>query len=164
MSDRLDNLPENALETTLHQAELLANELKNKQLVSGGNIRFFMNELPGQYDWQGALVPGGQYVGAGKKIYRLTATAQNMENLFADCILEIYTDDGKMFTFREYLQNIQANVEPKFYPVLYEEPVAIADSNKKVWVVGLTGLAGQLAKIKTYVLASDTVDITMVEI
>lgn len=163
MSERLDNLPENALENTLTQAEQLANELKSRQLVSGGNIRFFMNEIPGQYDWQGALVPGGQFVGAGKKIYRLTATAQHMENLFADCILEIYTSDGKMFTFKEYLQNLPST-QPQFHPVLYEEPVAIADSNKKVWVVGLTGLAGQLAKIKTYVLASDTVDITMVEI
>lgn len=163
MSERTDNLPENALESALRQAEQIAQEIKNRQLVSGGNIRFFMNERPGQYDWQGALVPGGQFVGAGKKLYLLTATAQNMDNLFADCILEIYTDDGNMFTYKEYLNNLPST-QPQFYPVLFEQPVKLQDSNKKVWVVGLTGLAGQLAKIKTYVLASDTVDIEMVEI
>jgi hypothetical protein len=164
MSGRIDELPENALADTLNKAEALANELKSRQLVSGGNIRFFTSESDDQYDWQGSLVAGGQYPGAGKKIFRVTATAKNMDNLFADLILEIYKSDGTMWTYADYWAAIVNNTEPRFYRILYEEPVAIADSNKKVWSVGITGLAGQQAKLKWYVVASDEVTIDFVEI
>lgn len=164
MSGRVDELPENALAQMLNNTERMANELKNRQLVSGGNIRFFTSDSGNTYDWQGSLVAGGQFPGAGKKIFRVTATAKTMENLFADLILEIYRSNGTPWTFADYYAAIKNNTEPRFYRVLYEEPVAIADSNKKVWSVGLTGLAGQEAKIKVYVVASDEVTLNFVEI
>lgn len=164
MADRIDELPENALEQALKSTELLANELKNRQLVSGGNIRFFTSDSGNTYDWQGNLAAGGQFSGAGVKVFKVTATAVNMENLFADLILEIYTGAGVMFTMKEYLQNIGTGAQPQFYPVLYEEPVDLVDSNKKVWSVGLTGLAGQAAKFKIYVVASDEVTLNFVQV
>lgn len=164
MADRIDELPENALAETLGNIERLANELKNRQLVSGGNIRFFTSDSGNTYDWQGNLTAGGQFPGAGVRVFKVTATAVNMENLFADLILEIYDGSGTMFTFKEYLQNITSGAQPQFFPVLYEEPVDLVDSNKKVWSVGLTGLAGQAAKIKIYVVASDEVTLNFVSV
>lgn len=119
MSDRINELPENALNEALQSTERLANELKNRQLVSGGNIRFFTSDSGNQYDWQGNLAAGGQFAGAGVKVFKLTATAKNMDNLFADCILEIYDGSGNMFTMKEYLQNIGTGAQPQFYPVLF---------------------------------------------
>jgi hypothetical protein len=164
MADRIDELPENALAEVLNTTERLANELKNRQLVSGGNIRFFTNDSGNTYDWQGTLTAGGQFPGAGVRIFRVTATAVNMENLFADLILEIYDGAGNMYTFKEYLLAINNGTQPQFYQVLQEEPVDLADSNKKVWSVGLTGLAGQAAKFKVYVVASDEVTLNFVSV
>ena len=153
--ERIDNLPENALEQELARLELDAVELKNRQLVSGGNVRFYMSDSGNTYDWQGALPAGGQFPGAGAKIFRVTATAQNMDNLFADLILEIYDGSGVLWTGGRFLAALVANTQPQFYRVQYEEPANIADSNKRKWVIGVTGLAGDAAKLKVYVVASD---------
>lgn len=158
--ERLDNLPENALEQSIAELETLATELKGRQLVSGGNVRFYMSDSGNTYDWQGTLPAGGQFPGAGAKIYRVTATAQNMDNLFADLILEVYDGSGVLWTGARYFAALIANTQPQFYRVLYEEPANIADSNKRKWVIGVTGLAGDAAKLKVYIVASDVCTLT----
>lgn len=160
MSGRLDGLEENRLEVELAALERDAEELKSRQMVSGGNVRFFMSDSGNTYDWQGTLPAGGQYAGAGAKIFRVTATAQNMDNLFADLILAIYRGNGVEWTFGDYLASIKNNTQPQLVRVFYEEPATIADSNKRTWVVGVTGMAGDAAKLKVWAVASDAVTLS----
>lgn len=157
---RIDNLPENQLEQLLSEAEAAATELKNKQIISGGNVRFFTSDSGNQYDWQGTLPAGGQYAGAGSKILRVVATAQNMDNLFADIIFESYKGDGTRWTFGDWQAAIKNNTQPQLSRVIYEEPTNLSNSKQRKWVCGITGMAGDAAKMKFYIVASDQCDIT----
>lgn len=156
---RLDDLPENHLFTTLSETEKLANELKNRQLVSGGNVRFYMSDSGDQYDYEGTLEQGPQAFGYGGRFFRVTATAKNMDNLFADIILEVYNGAGQRYTVSDYLNAIQ-NGGVQISALQYEEPSDPADSNKRVWVVGANGTTNAAVKYKWYVVASDEVTIT----
>lgn len=156
---RIDELPENALFNALEQTEKLANELKSRQMVSGGNVRFYMSDSGDQYDFEGAIVQGPQAPGSGGKFFRVTATAQNMENLFADIILEVYNGSGQRLTFTDYLTAIQNNTA-QVYPQYYEEPADPDESNTRTWLVGVGGTTGTQVKLKWYVVASDEVTIT----
>lgn len=156
---RIDKLPENFLFNQLQQTEKLANELKSRQLVSGGNVRFYMSDSGDQYDFEGAIVQGPQAPGSGGKFFRVTATAKNMDNLFADIIFELYNSAGQRLTYTDYLTAIQNNTAMAS-PQYYDEPSDPADSNKRVWVVGAGGTTGYQVKFKWYVVASDEVTIT----
>lgn len=161
---RPDLLPENTVERELRELEGLANEFKSKQIVGASSLVFFTNQTEDTYDWQGTLPPSPQAPSVGTKILTVKATAKNMDVLYGEIIGYLYKGSPPVrYTQGDYLADIK--VGSNYSQIsLWNLPLDISEQNSIAASVGITGQLSTQYKAKFFVVASDEVDIEIIEV
>lgn len=161
---RPDLLPENNLERDLQELEAIGFELKGKQRIGSSSLVFFNNESDDQYDWGGTLPPSPQAPSIGTKILNVIATAKNMEVLYGEVIGYLFRGNpNTRYTQGNFLADIKAGNNYSQIS-LWNLPLNVSDKNKIAAAVGITGDLGTQYYAKFYVVASDEVDIEIVQV
>lgn len=157
------NLDENSIDNTIRQLRHDVDGLKGTQFIGGDSLQFYQSDTGNAYDWSGTL-PANPAPGVGVKILLVEAVAQVQPVLFADIIFELYVGSlSNRYTPRDYLAAVEAaSTGFQIYKVPY--PLLVADKNKARWGIGISGDLVTTCYAKFYVVANDSVAITVTAI
>ncbi|NQD39959.1 hypothetical protein [Glutamicibacter halophytocola] len=104
-----DNLPQNAVATTLREARQQAREQKGSlQQTTGNNLRYFIYESGPGMVWQGDVTGYPTFI---QPSFDLTITAKHADTFLAEVCVELYgsSDGGATWTPYEYPQGVLAS-------------------------------------------------------
>lgn len=165
INSRTQLLDVNALDTKLSQLEAaMANRKTGIQRVGTYNIRSITSSTGNTYDWQGKITAAGQASGTYIKILNVTATAQNMSDLFAYFIPQMYTvSTAALYRYSDLLAAVKANTsyfQLNFTPLIG----TLGAKNAVTWGVAIASNDNTTAMgLKFYVVSNDNVSISITE-
>lgn len=159
-----DNLPEQAVETTMRRIAQTAKERKGKQRTGGASSRFFTSENPGQFDWSGKLsTPDPQSPTFGIKQFLVTLTAERVNFLQDDLVKEVYVSSDSGATWKRHTYKDATKLVPPYaFYGASRYPTTVNDLHISKWLLSFDGPLNTWVAFKLQVIADDRVSISMV--
>lgn len=154
-------LPENSFNTFLSSREAAMNALKAAQFAGGSNVLMKVASNATAYDWTGTLPADTTNPPYGLKQLRVTATAQNMDNLYGTVFAKIWVGSmSNWYRPSNMLADQKAGVT-SFNFNKFESQPDVTNSKVKNWDFSINGNTTSTVFFKAYCRVSDDVVITI---